>query len=369
MISQEDVPHSANQSPSLSSLPHEIVVSCLAHVSGSYYPILCLVSKQFRSIILSDELYEARSQLGTKETRLFVFLKLPTRSNPCWFTLWIKPNQTLTNGGTIKKKSTGNLLVPLPSLYNYQVPIPCVTVGSETYIIGGYDAPSSSVWVYRNRSLHTLRKAPSMSMARNNAVVAGIYPKIYVMGGCASDESMNWAEVFDVKTQTWEPLPDPGPEARGHWVRKIQIHQENIYLCSEKKYYIYDSQEGRWDVKDKVVLNYSMCLIDKVRYIYHNKKCWWLDTKSKYWRMIRGVDFLNKFGETDRVEIVNFAGKLVMVWDRFTLSKRNKKIWCAMIALEKCRGGDEVWGKIEWVDDVLMVPLSYTFLDCMAVSI
>lgn len=369
MISQEEVPQSTNHPLSFASLPHEIVVICLARISGSYYPKLCLVSKQFRSIILSNELYKARSNLGTKETRLYVWLKLPTRSYPSWFTLWIKPNQTLTNDVKIKKKSTGNLLVPLPSSYIYQVLIPSVTVGSETYIIGGYNnAPSSSVWVFKNGRIHTLRKAPRMCVARNDAVIVGLYPKIYVMGGCESDESMNWAEVFDIKTQTWEPLPDPGAEVRGHLVRKVEMHQKNLYLSREKKDYIYDTQQGRWDVTE-ILLNCSWCVIDKVRYIYYNKKCWWCDTKTKHWRTIKGLDYMNKFRETDRVEIVNFGGKLVMVWDRFTLSKKNKKIWCAMIALGKSHGGEEIWGKIEWVDDVLMVPLSYTFLDCMVISI
>ncbi|KAG7544598.1 Kelch repeat type 1 [Arabidopsis suecica] len=368
MISQEEVPQSTNHSLSFSSLPHEIVVSCLARVSGSYYPKLCLVSKQFRSIILSNELYKARSQLGTKENRLYVWLKLPTSSYPSWFTLWIRPKQTLTNDGPIKKKSTGNLLVSLPSSYNYQVVVPSVIVGSETYIIGGYNVPSSSVWFYKNEKIHTLCKAPRMSVARINAVIVGQYPKIYVMGGCDSDESMNWGEVFDIKTQTWEPLPDPGPEVRGHLVRKMKMYQKNLYVSSEKKDYIYDTQERRWDVTE-ALLDCSWCVIEKVRYIYYNKNCWWLDTKSKEWRTIKGLDFLNKFRETDRVEIVNFGGKLVMVWDRFTLSKRNKKIWCAMIALEKSHGGEEIWGKIEWIDDVLMVPLSYTFLDCMVISI
>ncbi|EOA19096.1 hypothetical protein CARUB_v10007764mg, partial [Capsella rubella] len=145
---------STNHDLSFSSLPHEIVVSCLARVSG-----LCLVSKQFRSIILSNEIYKARSHLGTKETRLYVWLKLPSC---CYPTL------------------------PLHSSYNYQELIPSVIVGSETYIIGGY----------------TLRKAPSMSVARTNAVIVALYPKIYVMGGCSSDESMNWAEGFDLMSNS-----------------------------------------------------------------------------------------------------------------------------------------------------------------------
>ncbi|CAA0398043.1 unnamed protein product [Arabidopsis thaliana] len=369
MISQEEVPQSTNHSLSFSSLPHEIVVSCLARVSGSYYPKLCPVSKQFRSIILSNEIYKARSHLGTKENRLFVWLKLPTRSYPSWFALWIKPNETLTNDGPIKKQSTGNLLVPLPCSYNYQVLVPSVIVGSETYIVGGYDdALSSSVWFYKNGKIHTLSKSPSMSVARIDAVVVGQYPNIYVMGGCDSDESMNWGEVFNIKTQTWEPLPDPGPEVRGQLVRKMKMQKKNVYVSSEKKDYIYDTEERTWKVTE-AVFNFSWCVIEKVRYIYYNKNCWWLDTKSKDWRKIKGLDFLNKFRETDRVEIVNLDGKLVMIWDRFTLSKRNKKIWCAMIALEKCQGCEGIWGKIEWIGDVLMVPLSYSFLDCMVISI
>ncbi|CAL9224239.1 unnamed protein product, partial [Arabidopsis halleri] len=35
---------------------------------------------------------------------------------------------------------------------------------------------------------------------------------IYLMRGCEDDESANWFEVFDIKTQTWRPLPSPGAD-------------------------------------------------------------------------------------------------------------------------------------------------------------
>lgn len=58
----------------------------------------------------------------------------------------------------------------------------------------------SLMWV-RNEETYAWRKAPHMTVTRENNAVANILDeKIYVMGGCTADESTNWAEVFDTET-------------------------------------------------------------------------------------------------------------------------------------------------------------------------
>lgn len=46
-----------------------------------------------------------------------------------------------------------------------------------------------------------------MTVARSNPIAGFLDEKIYVVGGVEIDESDNWFEVFDVKTQTWNALP------------------------------------------------------------------------------------------------------------------------------------------------------------------
>ncbi|CAF2069191.1 unnamed protein product [Brassica napus] len=43
--------------------------------------------------------------------------------------------------------------------------------------------------------------------------------------------------------------------------------------------------------------------------------------------------------------------------------KSESRIWCAKIALEGSRNG--VWGRVEWVNEVLTVTSSYKFLSCV----
>ncbi|CAA7049886.1 unnamed protein product [Microthlaspi erraticum] len=127
-----------------SSLPEEIVVSCLAYISKSYYPKLSLVSKSICSIISSRELRLVRNHLERREKVLNVCLQLPDRRLPSWFSLWIKPDQTLTND--INKSSTGNtLLVRVPSSYSPWEPSTFVgNVGSKKYaILGQYKSSTT----------------------------------------------------------------------------------------------------------------------------------------------------------------------------------------------------------------------------------
>ncbi|XP_019087370.1 PREDICTED: F-box/kelch-repeat protein At4g19865-like [Camelina sativa] len=203
---------SSSPPPSFSLLPDEILVSCLARVSSSYYPTLSIVSKSFRSILSSAEFKAARSHLGNTEQWLYVCLYDIRFHTHQRFRLLLNPNGNLPDSVIKKKKTTEQLLVPVT--FNSSSNLPSVStstiaVGSEIYVIGGpvdY-APSSAVRVL-DCCTHTWRDAPSMNIVRMNALASLHDGKIYVTGGgCLGVESCD--EVFDIKAQTWERLPDP----------------------------------------------------------------------------------------------------------------------------------------------------------------
>ena len=70
-----------------------------------------------------------------------------------------------------------------------------------------------------------------MIVALKYALACFYYGKIYVMGGCGDDDEP-WAEVFDIMTQTWGPLSDPGTEIR-------KIRRYTPYTIKEIKGNIY----------------------------------------------------------------------------------------------------------------------------------
>ncbi|EFH48568.1 hypothetical protein ARALYDRAFT_351806 [Arabidopsis lyrata subsp. lyrata] len=297
----------------LSLLPDEIVLNCLARISRSYYPKLSLVCKTFRTLLISNELTVARLHLKTHKTLFHVCLQFSDKPCSSLFVLWIKPGQTLTNQLEKKERSIGDTrLVPIPSSYCSTVPFYTISVGSEVYGLKQYNDPSSMMWV-RNKKNLFWRKAPNMTVARAKAIARVHNGKIYVMGGCRADESANWGEVFDIMTQTWEPLPDPGAELRFSSIRKIEVFQGKLYVRSnEKKDSVYDPKEGM-------------------------------------------------------IEIANYGGKLLILWDKFVLhgTCQEKDIWCAVIALERRDGSDEVWGNIDWANIVLTVPNAYVFVNSL----
>ncbi|XP_010449289.1 PREDICTED: F-box/kelch-repeat protein At4g19865-like [Camelina sativa] len=375
--------------PLFSLLPDEIVVNCLARISRSYYPTLSVVSKSFHSIISSTELYAARSHLGTTEKCLYVCLSDHKSSRfPQWFTLWINPNRTRRRK---KKKTIGQLLVPISSS-NFNSLSDSTVVGSELYIIGGPvdKAPSSAVRTL-NCGSHTWRDAPSMNVARRNASTCVYNGKIYVMGGCRGSEDESWAEVFDTKTQVWERLPDPGSEIRNCCIYSITEIEGKLNFGSYEEMYAYDTKLCKWEssVHKFGTVARLECMIENVSYSFGSaylpygfgdffvrREFQWSDEKVGYWKKMQGLDSLvekylkNGGSSLNRTKLVSCDGKLILLWEGYMKHNpsNRKKIWCAVIVVEK-RDGDEVWGNVEWVDVVHTVPISCELWECAVVSV
>ncbi|CAA7031703.1 unnamed protein product [Microthlaspi erraticum] len=329
-------------------LPDDLLLSCFARVSRLHYPTLSLVSKSFRSLLASPELYQTRSHLHRTESCLYVCLSLPPDPNPKWFTLCRRPNQNLTKKK--KKKQSSNLLVPITSPHSTPVKPSFVAIGSDIYEIGGRvnGLASSTVSVFDCRS-HSWHQAPDMPVAMEKPYAKAINGKIYVTGG--KGKGRDWAQVFDPKTQTW--------------------------TCESKACeFLQDDYYGL------VVIGYyeraSSCVIDEVVYVYHQGEFQWFDKKARDWRILKGLRFrLPKFFfgsiTSSHIQLADYGGKMAVLWDRHDRSSncKGRKVWCAVVTLER-RSSEEIWGTVEWSDDseaVLKVPGSVAFVDVVAATL
>ncbi|KAL1207398.1 F-box/kelch-repeat protein [Cardamine amara subsp. amara] len=351
------------------SLPNDLVVSCLARVSRLHYPTLSLVSKTFQSLIASPDLYKTRSLLNRTESCLYVCLEFLSDPNPRWFTLFQKPNQTLT-----KEKSSGYALIPIsiPNSPHVQYDRGLVAVGSNIYAIGGTieNADSSSVSILDCRT-HMWHEAPSMWMKRNQPAANVLDGKIYVAGGFKDFDDSNWMEVFDLKTQTWELAKRCKSR-----VFKSTVLEGEIYTFGGKVV-AYKPKEDRWeavpvgkylrlDVGWGLICN---CVIDNVLYCYNHSVAGIQHYNSgiRCWIDLKGLEGLPKFAGSCNVKLVDYGGKMAIFWNTClpSSSYKSKSIWCAVISLEKSKT-KEIWGKIEWLDVVLTVPHTSKFVAALA---
>lgn len=127
-------PSTTPQSSPIPSLPYDLVLNIVARVPRLYHPTLSLVSKSFRSLLASPELYKVRSLIGNIESCLYVCINwFPEGFR--WFTLCRKPDQTLTSDE--KKKSSGYVLASVPMTNTPRANFASVVaLGSDIYNIG-----------------------------------------------------------------------------------------------------------------------------------------------------------------------------------------------------------------------------------------
>ncbi|KAL0677320.1 hypothetical protein Bca4012_005301 [Brassica carinata] len=211
-----------------------------------------------------------------------------------------------------------------------------VALGFEIYQLGGTinKRPSSAVRVFDCRT-HTWRdNAPDMTVARKFAKAAFIDGKIFVTGG--TEDTMNWVEIFDLKTQTWTPLPSPNNA-------KLIFMDESYTL----EVAIQGHKIGPW------------CVIEDVKFSFDLHKLMWYYSEKIIWKRVMGLEelYINPLIRYSTVRLGNYCGTLIILWDEprsheFPMPMRSrcvscKRIWYAVIRLEKRLSGFEILGKIE----------------------
>ncbi|CAH8329369.1 unnamed protein product [Eruca vesicaria subsp. sativa] len=394
--------------PSFSSLPDEIIVSCLARVSKSQYGSLSLVSMSFHSLLSSPEIYAARSQIGAEEPRLYLccdILSTATTRSHRWYNLRTLDDEIIkkgrnafisVNGAEIKMKTELRLVPVKNSSFHLcdRSEEAKLVFGSDIYQIGGINRNnkrSRSVCVLDCRS-HTQRRGPKMKVARQRAKACVLDGRIYVMGGCSEKEC--WGEVFDVKSQTWKKellLPSPSGDFKFDCKFEVLALGGRIYVITERNNYAYDPKQGRWLLLDTgfvglkriLELGTVWCVLDNIVFMEFCDDLFWYDVSCGKWLIVEGLEDLCYTKVNCRyrmVQLVNYGGgKVVIVWLVLPqpVVMRNKqrvipeeKTCFAVVRLEKrlTSSGLTIWGEIEQLSFSL-VHGSYKPLTCLSVSL
>uniref|UniRef100_A0A0D3BS40 F-box domain-containing protein n=2 Tax=Brassica TaxID=3705 RepID=A0A0D3BS40_BRAOL len=226
------------------SLPEEIIVDILARVRRCYYPKLSLVSKHFRSLVTSHELYARRSLLGCTEHSLYVVLCSRENGNYQLYALCPKAN--------------GNhSLVLFPSLSNMPSKGGFVAVGSRIYVFGRFNSvPQNAISIdCRYQTVHPL---PSMNVTMSVSVADIIDGKIYVTGYCNNPTKMVMT-VFNTETEMWEPKKTTPETMSGYlWARECVVMAGKMYMRDPSYSFVYDPKERKWET-DKIQVEECAC--------------------------------------------------------------------------------------------------------------
>lgn len=228
------------------------------------------------------------------------------------------------------------------------------------------------MWVLDCR-VHTWEKAPNMRVGREFSAAGVIGDKIYVIGGCVVDtwaRARNWAEVFDLKAESWSSVCSD-IVYREKWMHASAVIDDKIYAMGDRGGVKFDPGKLSWEsVESEIDMGWRGrgSVVNGVLYCYdYLGKIRGFDVKRGEWKELRGVEKgLPKFlcGAT----MANLGGKLVVVWEGSGRNVREMGIYCAEIEVEKDGNGD-LWGKIEWSGLVLSVPNGSSIVNCVAVTL
>ncbi|XP_002879471.2 F-box/kelch-repeat protein At4g39560 [Arabidopsis lyrata subsp. lyrata] len=204
------------------SLPDSVALICLAQLSRLDLAAFAIASKEQRSLVGSLELWDLRYEMGCSELSLYVLLHIFPEPNPRWFIFHpvqrrLKPIHSNLNPNPVPEAESAFVFADW-GIFD----IGGVIKGERTCHVSFFDCFG-----------HIWPRLPSMKIARSRASASLIDDKIYVFGGCTDyGDSSNWAEVFDLRTLTWDFLYVSTPPQ--HIRQSVLMRdKEEVYVVDE----------------------------------------------------------------------------------------------------------------------------------------
>ncbi|XP_023640856.1 putative F-box/kelch-repeat protein At2g29810 isoform X3 [Capsella rubella] len=331
-------------------IPEELCEITVARVQRCHYPRLSLLSKAFRDVISSEQLFVTRSDLGVTEPVLYTLISSPPFDPPSWYILH-RSNISLRL----------SRVTSLPPMFPGCT---AVTIGHKIYVMGGctgVNQPIKTVIVIDCR-FHKWECVKSMKRERCYAASGVIDGKIYVVGG-RKKRYNDWVEVFDVENGVWETVPGPYiPFASSSGMFLIHVVlDDKIYVLDDEYCFAYDPRRRRWGSwgigsTQRDFWHASSCVVDD--FLYAIDTLWSLgslivvyDPRDMVWRPVKGVDHLPSLVYIES-KMASFGGKLVILGPcQRPYYHLGIDVWCVEVALEKREDGD-ILGKVESVSPV-----------------
>ncbi|URE34177.1 Kelch motif [Musa troglodytarum] len=222
----------------MNPLDRELTISCLLHLSRSYYGTVACINSSFRSLIRSGELYQLRRQMEIAEHWVYFSCSVleweaydPYRA--CWITVPKMPptesfmcsdKESLAVGTDLLvfgRELNSYIVLRYSILTNSWSPgvvmnsprclFGSASLGEKAIVAGGTNAQGdilSSAELY-NSETQTWETLPSMNKARKMCSGVFMDRKFYVIGGMDSNKEMlTCGEEYDLERGSWRVIPN-----------------------------------------------------------------------------------------------------------------------------------------------------------------
>ncbi|KAJ3670646.1 hypothetical protein LUZ60_008072 [Juncus effusus] len=341
--------------------PDEISIQILARIPRAHYRCLRLVSRSWRTALVSAHLFAVRSSVTfSTEPALCINIRTQTHQSS-----WL----------VLERGCEWGVFLPSPPVST--LGSACCVTGPFVFVLGGSvnGVCCNMVQILDLRGRGKWSFGPRMSTAREFAASNVINGRIYTIGGCLP-HSESWAESLDPfeKNPKWVPIPSP-ENIREKWMHGCVVLSNRLLAMADRGGVSYDpSQESPWgSVPKRVDLGWKgrAAVVDEILYTYdYTGKIKGYDPKTDKWRRVLGLDkHLPKFlcGAT----LVGFDGILCLIWENKNkgnnLKGRKKEMvvdWAGIRVVDL--GEEGLVGSILWWETVALgLPNGSSIAHCL----
>ncbi|KAL6990536.1 F-box/kelch-repeat protein skip30 [Sarracenia purpurea var. burkii] len=332
----------------IEGLPNEVALRCLALVPLYLHPKLELVSRSWRSVVRSPELFKARQEVGSSEDFLCVCAYDPENLwqlydplRDIWITLPVLPSKIrqLANFGVVS--TAGKLFV--------------LGGGSDAVdpLTGDHDGifATNEVWSYDPVTRQWALRA-SMLVPRAMFACCVLDGKIVVAGGFTScRKSISKAEIYDPAKDDWVSIPDLHRTHNTACTGVVIGGKVHVLHKGLSTVQVLDDVKLGWTVRDSGWLQGPMAVVRGALYVMSHGLIFKQEIEARRKVVVSASEFRRRIGFAmiglgdDIYVIGGVIGPERWNWDIMKLSDVNvltigseRSIWRQVAPMTRCSG-------------------------------